>query len=85
MFSKGIKGDAGIKGMLGRFGARGPVGQKVRWTWTLQSSLCVAPSEKLPVSPAGRVGRARDQWNEGKAEDKRKHVRAKLQGWRLKL
>ena len=28
-FGKGIKGDAGTKGALGRFGARGPVGQKV--------------------------------------------------------
>lgn len=28
-FLKGIKGDAGTKGALGRFGARGPVGQKV--------------------------------------------------------
>lgn len=28
-FLKGLKGDAGTKGALGRFGARGPVGQKV--------------------------------------------------------
>lgn len=28
-FFQGSKGDAGTKGALGRFGARGPVGQKV--------------------------------------------------------
>lgn len=70
MFLKGIKGDAGIKGGLGRFGARGPVGQKVRYGPF--NTLNVVASEKQSVSPVGRVGRAWNQWSEGKVEHKHK-------------
>lgn len=52
---KGLKGDAGSKGTLGRFGARGPVGQKVgskKPVWTalqLMGSLFI-PACHGPVT-----------------------------------
>lgn len=36
LFLKGLKGEGGKKGVLGRFGVRGPVGQKVKKELTNQ-------------------------------------------------
>lgn len=70
MLLKGIKGDAGIKGTLGRFGARGPVGQKVRYGPS--NTPNVVAYENRSASLAGGVGRARNPWIEGKVRHKHK-------------
>lgn len=90
LFLKGLKGDAGTKGALGRFGARGPVGQKV----STASLICLHSNNIcLPIHYfyggtvyeivfflAGRPRRARTQWSDGKLKYKCSQISVLVSG-----